>query len=80
LICHEETEQALEAKAPEQAGAWEEDKVVAAVEAVVLPQAPADTASAPTVGKECLTNWGLPAMSRAALSVERLRPGNKTCL
>ena len=65
-------EQAREAKAPEQAGAWEEAKVVAAVEAVVLLLARGDTASARTVGKECLTNWGLPAMSRAALSVGRL--------
>ncbi len=50
----------------------QEAKVVAAVGEVVLRQAPADTASARNVVKECLTNWGLPAMSRAALSVERL--------
>jgi hypothetical protein len=72
LICHEEMEQARGDKAPEQAEAWEEVKLVAAVGEVVLQQAPADTASALTVGKEYLTNWGLPAMSRAALSVERL--------
>jgi hypothetical protein len=68
LICQEEMEQDQEARAPEQAGAWEEAKMVAAVREVVLRQAPADTASARTVGKECLINWGLPAMSRAALS------------
>ena len=62
--------QARRAKAPEQAGAWEEPKVVAAVEVVVLRQVPADTASARTVGKECLINWGLPAMSSNAPSAE----------
>ena len=62
-------EQDQEDKAPEQAGAWEEVKaVVAGAREVVLRQAPADTASARTVGKECLINWGLPAMSRVALS------------
>jgi hypothetical protein len=66
-------EQAQEAKAPEQAGAWEEVKaVVAGAREVVLRQAPADTASARTVGKECLINWGLPAMSSNALSAEPL--------
>ena len=64
-------EQGQEAKDSEQEGVWEEAKVAAEVEEVVLQQAPADTASAQTVEKECLTHWGLPAMSRAAPSVER---------
>ena len=68
MICHEEMEQAQEDRAPEQAGAWEELKVVAAVKAVALRKALEVIASAPTVVKECLINWGLPAMSRAALS------------
>jgi len=72
LICQEEMEQAQEDRAPEQVGAWEEVKaVVAAVREVVLRQAPAVTASARTAGKEYLINWGLPAMSRVALSAER---------
>ena len=49
-------EQGQKSKDQEQAGAWEEAKVVAAVEEVVLRQAPADTAFARTVEKECLTN------------------------
>ena len=65
-------EQVQEDKALEQAGAWEEVKaVVAGAREVVLRQAPADTVSARTAGKECLINWGRPAMSRAALSAER---------
>jgi len=64
-------EQGQEVRDSKQAGVWEEAKVVAAVEEVVLQQAPSDTAPAQTVEKECLTHWGLPAMSRAAPSVER---------
>ena len=72
MICQEETEQALKARAPEQVGAWEEVRaVVAGVREVVLRQALEGIASAPTVVKKCLINWGLPAMSRAALSAER---------
>jgi hypothetical protein len=63
-------EQARRAKAPEQAGAWEEPKAVVAVEGVVSRQARVETASARTVGKECPINWGLPAMSCNAQSVE----------
>jgi hypothetical protein len=61
-------EQAREVKVQEQAEAWEDPKVVAAVEAVVLGQARAGTAFARTAGKECLINWGLPAMINAARS------------
>ena len=69
MICHKETEQVQEDKAPEQVGAWEEVKaVVAGAREVALRQALEVIASAPTVVKECLINWGLPAMSRAALS------------
>lgn len=63
-------EQARGAKAPEQAEAWEEAKVVAAAAVVALRQALEVIASAQTVVKECLINWGLPAMSRAARSAE----------
>jgi hypothetical protein len=69
LECHEETEQAQEARAPEQAEAWVEAKVVVAVAEEVLPQAPADTACVRTVGKGCLINRGLPVMKRHALNV-----------
>jgi hypothetical protein len=65
-------DQAQVARDQEQAGVWEEVKVVAAVGEVVSRQVPAENASAQTVGKECHTNLGLPAMSRAVLSVERL--------
>jgi len=43
-----------------------------AAEEVVLRQAREAIAFAPIVVKEQSINWGLPAMSRAALSVERL--------
>ena len=49
-------EQGQEVKDLEQAEVWEGVKVVAAVGEVVLRQAPADTAFARTVEKECLTN------------------------
>jgi hypothetical protein len=64
-------DQAQVARDPEQAGVWEEVKVVAAVGEVVLRQVPAENASARNVGKECHTNLGLPAMSRVVQSVER---------
>lgn len=71
-------DQAQVARDQEQAGVWEEVKVVAAVGEVVLRQVPAENASAQTVGKECHTNLGLPAMSRAVLSVERLWRENRS--
>ena len=56
MVCHKETEQAQEDKALEQVGAWEEVKAaVAKAEAVVFRQVQADTASAQTVVRECLT-------------------------
>jgi hypothetical protein len=64
-------EQDQGARVQEQAGAWVE-AAVAGVREVALRQAPADTASARTVGKEYLINWGLPAIASNALSAERL--------
>ena len=64
-------DQAQVARGPEQAEAWDEARVVAAVGEVVLLQVPADTASARIVGKKCHTKLGLLAMRRVALSVER---------
>jgi len=67
-------EQDQEARDLEQAEEWVEaalaevKAVGAGAREVDLRQALEVIASAPTVVKECLINWGLPAMSRAALS------------
>lgn len=62
-------EQAQEAKAPAKAGAREDDKVVAE-EVAVLPQVPAETASARTAKRRSPTRLEHHALSRNALSVE----------
>ena len=61
-------EQVHGVKAPGQEEAWEEVRTAAAVEAVVLQQARAGTASARTVAKKLHTNWERLAMNRTALS------------
>ena len=71
-------DQAQVARDPEQAGVWEEVKVVAAVGVVVLEQGRVVIASAPTVAKEQSINWGPPVMSSNVLSAELLWPANKT--
>ena len=63
----------MEDRVPAKAGAREEAGVAAGAAdgAVVLPQAPAATACAPTVGSERRTKWGSPAMSSNAPSAGR---------
>ena len=61
-------EQGQEAKDREQVEAWEGAVPRAAEE--VLVQVPVAVVSAPTAGKEHHTNWGRPAMSNDAPSVE----------
>jgi hypothetical protein len=58
--------QGQEDKVPEKAEAW--DKVAAGVRAGVLQQAPAATASAPSVGKKRPINRARRATSSHALS------------
>ena len=69
--CQEETEQDPWVRDPERAEVRVEAPAAWAGE-VVLRQARAVIASAPTVGKEQPINWGPPVTSSNALSVERL--------
>jgi len=50
----------------------EEDRAGAEAEEEVLRQVLMGTVFAQTVVRECLTKWGLPAMSRNAISVGAL--------
>lgn len=66
-LCHEETEQDREDKAPEQAEA--RDEVAVDVREGVLRQAPAATAYAPSAGKKRRIKLGRPAMSSGVPNV-----------
>ena len=70
LQCHEETEQAQEAKAPVRVEAWD-GAAAAAGEAAALAQALVETVFAPTAVKRFPTSWESLALSKNAPSVVR---------